>query len=192
VRAAVSIPLAVKLGPYYTALASFAQQVVAAGADGLVLFNRFYQPDFELDTLDVVPRVELSTSSDLRLPLRWIALLRPQLGEGVGLAATSGVHGGADAVKALAVGADVAMMTSAILGGGAGRITVVEDELRAWLAVREYTSVSELRGSASAATAQDPSAFERANYMRTLRSWTAPTELEPAAPQSRSLSITQS
>ncbi len=113
VRAAVSIPLAVKLSPYYSALAGFAADAVAAGADGLVLFNRFYQPDLDLDTFDVVTKVGLSHPSELRLPLRWIAILRPQLGEGVGLAATSGVHSGTDAVKALLVGADVAMTASA-------------------------------------------------------------------------------
>ena len=107
-----------KLSPYYSAMASFAARVIAAGAAGLVLFNRFYQPDLDLETMDVVPRVELSRTWELRLPLRWIAILRPQLGPGPSLAATSGVHTGSDVVKALAVGADVAMMTSAILRFG--------------------------------------------------------------------------
>ena len=118
VRGALSIPLAVKLSPYYSAMANFAAAVVGAGADGLVLFNRFYQPDLDLDALEVVNRVELSTPSELRLPLRWIAILRPQLGPDVSIAATSGIHAGTDVVKALMVGADVAMLTSAVLRHG--------------------------------------------------------------------------
>ena len=118
VCAGVSLPVAVKLSPYYSAMASFAARVLAAGASGLVLFNRFYQPDLDLETMDVVPRVELSRSWELRLPMRWIAILRPQLGPGPSLAATSGIQTGTDVVKALAVGADVAMMTSAILRSG--------------------------------------------------------------------------
>lgn len=171
VRGAVTIPLAVKLSPYYSALASFARSVVGAGADGLVLFNRFYQPDLDLESLDVVPRLELSRPSELRLPMRWIAILRPQLGPGVALAATSGVHGGTDAIKALMVGADVVMTTSAVLHHGAAQLGAIEEELVAWMAEHEYESVAQLRGSASQAAVEDPSAFERANYLRTLRSW---------------------
>jgi dihydroorotate dehydrogenase (fumarate) len=177
VRGAVTIPLAVKLSPYYSSFANFAAGAVAAGADGLVLFNRFYQPDLDLDTLDIVPALELSHAWELRLPVRWIAILRPQLGTGVSLAATSGVHSGADAIKALMVGADVVMMTSALLRHGAEHVTTVESALRQWLTEREYVSVDELRGSASAATVEDPGAFERANYMATIRSWTTPREL---------------
>ena len=114
VKQAIRIPVAVKLSPYYTAMARFAAQVVERGANGLVLFNRFYQPDFDLELLDVVPRIELSSSSDLLLPLRWIAILRPQLDETISIAATSGVHHGTDAVKALMAGADVAIV--AVLG----------------------------------------------------------------------------
>ena len=168
----VSLPVAVKLSPYYSAMAGFAARVIAAGAAGLVLFNRFYQPDLDLETMDVVPRVELSRSWELRLPLRWIAILRPQLGKGVSLAATSGVDSGTEAVKALAVGADVAMMTSAILRSGPGYVSTVESELRIWLAEHDYTSVAELRGSVSQANSLDASAFERANYVKTLHSWT--------------------
>jgi len=171
VRGAVTIPLAVKLSPYYSALASFARSVVGAGADGLVLFNRFYQPDLDLESLDVVPRLELSRPSELRLPMRWIAILRPQLGPGVALAATSGVHGGTDAIKALMVGADVVMTTSAVLHHGAAQLRTIEEELVAWMTEHEYESVAQLRGSASQAAVEDPSAFERANYLRTLRSW---------------------
>jgi len=180
VRSRISIPLAVKLSPYYSAMANFATRVVQAGADGLVLFNRFYQPDLDLETLDVVPRVELSRPGELRLPLRWIAILRPQLGPDVGLAATSGIGSGTDVVKALMVGADVAMTTSAILRDGPGQVSAIEAGLRAWMVEHEYESVSQLRGSASHATAGSPAAFERANYMRTLHSWTAPSELSPS------------
>lgn len=180
VRARVAIPLAVKLSPYYSAMANFAARVVAAGADGLVLFNRFYQPDLDLDALDVVPRVELSHQWELRLPMRWIAILRPQLGPVVSLAATSGVAEGTDVVKALMVGADIAMLTSVLLRHGPQQLAAVEAGLRTWLDEREYESVTQLRGSASYATSDDPSAFERANYMKTLRSWTAPDDLIPA------------
>jgi dihydroorotate dehydrogenase (fumarate) len=180
VRAVVTIPLAVKLSPYYSSVANFAASATRAGADGLVLFNRFYQPDLDLESLDVVPRLELSQPWELRLPVRWIAIIRPQLGPGVSLAATSGVHGGTDAVKALMVGADVVMMTSALLRHGSEHVTTVEAELREWLTEHEYASVDQLRGSANASTVEDPSAFERANYMATLRSWTTPRELTPS------------
>jgi dihydroorotate dehydrogenase (fumarate) len=177
VRAAVTIPLAIKLSPYYSAFANFAAAAVGNGADGLVLFNRFYQPDLDLEALEVVPRLELSQSWEMRLPVRWIAILRPQLGRGVSLAASSGAQGGTDVVKGLMVGADVVMMTSAVLRHGPAHVRKVETELRAWLTEHEYESVEQLKGSASQATAENPSAFERANYMRTLRSWVAPREL---------------
>src|SRR5690606_11667169 len=150
------------------------RQLAHAEVDGLVLFNRFYQPDVDLESLEVVHRVELSRAWELRLPLRWVAILRPQLSTSLSLAATSGVHSGADVVKALMVGADVAMTTSALLKHGAGHLRVMTDELERWMAAHEYTSVTQLRGSATQATAGDPSAFERANYVRTLHSWTAP------------------
>jgi len=177
VRTSVRIPLAVKLSPYYSSMANVARHVIDAGADGLVLFNRFYQPDLDLDTLEVVARLDLSQSWELRLPLRWIAILRPQLGPKASLAATSGVGSATDVVKALMVGADVAMMTSAILRNGPDKIRTVEAGLRTWMSENEYESVSQLRGSASSAAVEDPSAFERANYMRTLRSWSAPRDL---------------
>ncbi len=174
VRSRVTVPVAVKLSPYYSAMANFAGRAVAAGADGLVLFNRFYQPDLDLETFDVVARVELSHPSDLRLPLRWIAILRPQLGPDVSIAATSGIHGGTDVVKALMVGADVAMTTSALLRHGPDRLAAIEQELRSWMAANEYESVTQLRGSANHVTSGDAAAFERTNYMKTLHSWTAP------------------
>jgi dihydroorotate dehydrogenase (fumarate) len=182
VVAAVDLPVAIKLGPYYTAMANFARRVIAVGAEGLVLFNRFYQPDLDIDTRDVVPRIDLSQPWELRLPLRWIAILRPVLGAGVSLAATTGVHSGRDVVKALLVGADVAMTTSALLRHGPEHLATVEAELRAWMADHDYASVTELRGSVSTATSDDPAAFERANYLRTLHSWTAPANLTPTSP----------
>jgi dihydroorotate dehydrogenase (fumarate) len=181
VRAAVTIPLAVKLSPFYSAFAAFAARAVASGADGLVVFNRFYQPDLDLETFDVVNRVELSQPWELRLPLRWIAVLRPQLGPAVSLAATSGIHAGTDALKVLMVGADVAMMTSALLRHGPEHIRVVEDGLRGWMTEHEYESVDQLRGSASQAAVSDASAFERANYMKTLHSWSTPSDLTTRA-----------
>jgi dihydroorotate dehydrogenase (fumarate) len=170
VRGAVEVPLAVKLSPFLSATAHFARRVVEAGADGLVLFNRFYQPDIDLDTLDVLPRVELSDPRELRLPLRWLAILRPQL-PSTSLAATTGVHSGHDAAKALLVGADVAMMTSALLRHGPAHLARVETELVGWLAERDYASVTQLRGSISHRAATDPTGFERANYLRTLASY---------------------
>ena len=170
---AVSLPVAVKLSPYYSAMAHFAAKVVAAGAGGMVLFNRFYQPDLDLETMDVIPRVELSHSWELRLPLRWIAILRPQLGRAPSIAASSGVYSGYDVVKAVAVGADVAMMTSAPLHLGPEHVSLVESELRSWLADHEYVSVAELRGSVSQATSGEAGAFERANYLKTLHSWSS-------------------
>jgi dihydroorotate dehydrogenase (fumarate) len=184
VRAALAVPLAVKLSPYYSAMAHFAREVVAADADGLVLFNRFYQPDLDLEALEVVNRIELSRPWELRLPLRWIAILRPQLGDAVSLAATSGVHSGTDVVKALMVGADVAMLTSALLMHGPDHLRMVERELADWLTDHDYRSVGQLRGSATQATSGDPSAFERANYVKALHSWSAPHDLAPASPSS--------
>ena len=183
VRGAVTIPLAVKLSSHYSAMAHFAAAVVGAGADGLVLFNRFYQPDLDLEALEVVHRVELSEPGELRLPLRWIAILRPQLGPDVSIAATSGVHAGTDVVKSLMVGADVAMLTSAVLRHGPQHLRTVEEQLTAWLVEHDYDSVDQLRGSATQATSGDPAAFERANYMRTLHSWSAPEGFGVAQPR---------
>ena len=170
VRGAIDVPLAVKLSPFLSATAHFARRVVEAGADGLVLFNRFYQPDLDLDTLDVLPKVELSDSRELRLPLRWLGILRPQLPT-TSLAATTGIHTGYDAAKALLVGADVAMMTSALLRHGPDHLTRVESELVAWLSERDYESVQQMRGSVNRHAATDPTGFERANYLRTLASY---------------------
>jgi dihydroorotate dehydrogenase (fumarate) len=171
VRAAIGIPLAVKLSPYFTGLAHFACRVVEAGADGLVLFNRFYQPDLDLETLEVAPHLVLSSSHELRLPLRWIGILRGRVA--ASLAATSGVHGAEDVLKVLLAGADAAMQASALLQRGPGLVGEIEADLGRWLEAREYESVEQLKGSVSRGAAADPEAFERANYRRTLRSWSS-------------------
>ena len=159
VRDTVSIPLAVKLSPYYSSFAAFAAQVTGQGANGLVLFNRFYQPDLDLESLDVIAKVNLSHPTELRLPMRWIAILRPQLGAGVSIAASSGIAEGTDVVKALMVGADVAMTTSALLRHGPEHLRSLEAGLLAWLEQHEYHSTDQLRGCATQATVADPSAY---------------------------------
>ncbi len=169
VRAEVSVPLAVKLGPWFTSLAHFAKELEAAGADGLVLFNRLYQPDIDLDTLDVVPRMQLSTSADLLLPLHWIAILREITP--CSLAASSGVHDGADAMKVLLAGANVAMTTSALLRRGPEWITTMLTWMRAWMDERDYESIDQLRGSVSQHNVPDTDVYERANYYQVLHSW---------------------
>ena len=171
VASEVSVPVAAKLSPFYSSLANFAVRAVDAGASGLVLFNRFYQPDINLELLEVVPHLELSDSSSLRLPLRWIAILRSQLGAHVGLAATSGIHRGADVAKALLVGADVAMTTSALLRHGPEHVRTMTNGLVSWMEEHEYRSVGEVRGAMQQDRTTDPSAFERANYVKTLHSW---------------------
>lgn len=181
VRRRVDVPLAVKLSPYLSATANFARRLVDIGVDGLVLFNRFYQPDIDIETSDVHPRLELSTSADLRLPLQWVALLRPQLPR-TSLALTSGVHGGADVAKALLAGADVVMMASALLRRGAGQVQLAESELVAWMAANEYESVTQLRGSVSAGAAKEPRAYERAQYIRTLHSYRPRSSANATAP----------
>lgn len=169
VRAAVRIPLAVKVAPYYTAFASLARRLADAGADGLVLFNRFVQPDVDLETLSLVPEVRLSSSAELLLPLRWIGLLRDRVG--ASLAASGGVHRAEDALKLLLAGADAVMTTSALLQGGPGRIGGIVDGVRRWLEEREYASVEQMKGSMSQARSDDPGAFERASYVRALSSY---------------------
>ncbi len=170
VRQAIGIPLAVKLSPYFSSVANLSRQLVEAGANALVLFNRFYQPDLDLDSLEVTPRLVLSSSEELRLPLRWIAILHGHLGT-ASLAASTGVHTAEDAVKVLAAGADVAMMTSALLRHGPEHLTVVEAGLRDWLEGRGMQSVDLVRGLRSQRSIGDPAAWERANYVTMLASY---------------------
>lgn len=167
----VSIPLAVKVGPYFSAMANMARRLVAAGADGLVLFNRFIQPDIDLETLSVVPALRLSTSDELRLPLRWIAILRGRVE--ASLAATTGVHSAEDALKLIMAGADVVMMTSALLHHGPEYASLVLDGIDVWLEAQGYDSVEQAKGSLSQAASPDPSAFERSNYMQALISYSS-------------------
>jgi dihydroorotate dehydrogenase (fumarate) len=170
VRQAVSIPIAVKLGPYFTSLPHLVRRIEKSGASGLVLFNRFYQPDLDLESLRATPALVLSTSADLRLPLRWIGLLRHLTD--LSLALSSGVHTAEDAIKSILVGADAVMMTSALLHHGAEHVATVQAGMQAWFDEHEYESVDQARGSAAWATGPDPTAFERANYLTVLTSYT--------------------
>jgi dihydroorotate dehydrogenase (fumarate) len=169
VREAVTIPLAVKVGPFYSAFAHMAGRLSEAGADGLVLFNRFLQPDIDLDTLEVAPWLPLSSPVELRLPLRWIAILRGRVD--VDLAGTTGVHDWQGALKLLLAGANAVMVASALLLRGPGVVRELLDGLETWMVEREYTSVRQLQGSLSQASCPDPAAFERGNYMRALTSY---------------------
>ena len=169
IRAKVKIPLAIKLAPFFTALPNFANRLVEAGANGLVLFNRFYQPDMDLENLEVVPNLVLSNSDDLRLPLRWIAILYGKVK--VDLALTSGVHTSEDAIKAIMAGANVAMSTSALLKRGTQAIQQILSGMEEWMIAHEYESVKQMRGSMSQGAVADPAAFERANYMKVLNSF---------------------
>jgi dihydroorotate dehydrogenase (fumarate) len=169
VKTTVTIPVALKLSPFFSSMAHMARRFDAAGANALVLFNRFYQPDIDLETLEVSPHVLLSTPQDLRLPLRWIAILYGHVQ--ADLAATSGIHTAADVLKMLMAGASITMMCSALLQHGPDHLRVVERNLRTWLEEHEYDSVRQMRGSMSQQHCADPSAFERAHYMRALQSY---------------------
>lgn len=169
VCAQVQIPVAVKLSPFITALPNFARRITNVGAKGLVLFNRFYQPDFDLETLDVVPNLLLSQPSELRLPLRWIAILYGRVKADFAL--TSGVHSAEDVLKGVMAGANVTMMASALLQKGVECIPTILSEVDAWLTEHEYTSLNQARGSMSQQAVAEPAAFERANYMKVLSSY---------------------
>jgi dihydroorotate dehydrogenase (fumarate) len=169
VKSTVKIPVAMKLSPFFSSMANMAHRLDAAGANGLVLFNRFYQPDIDLETLEVAPNVILSTPHALRLPLRWVAILHGKVKASI--AATSGIHTSEDVLKMLMAGADVTMMCSALLKHGPGRIREVLAELTQWMKEHEYESVSQMKGSMSQKSVADPSAFERANYMKALNSY---------------------
>jgi dihydroorotate dehydrogenase (fumarate) len=169
VRISIKIPLAVKLSPFFTAIPNIARRLVEAGADGFVLFNRFYQPDLDLETLEVVPNLILSTSSELRLPLRWIAILYGQIK--ADLALTTGIHTVEDVVKSTMAGASVSMMASELLAHGINRVPVILDELAKWMSQHEYNSIQQMKGSLSQKSVSEPAAFERANYMKVLNSY---------------------
>jgi dihydroorotate dehydrogenase (fumarate) len=171
VRGSVSIPLAVKVGPFFSSMGHMARRLVEAGADGLVLFNRFFQPDIDLEKLEVDPTLHLSTSEELRLPLRWIAILRGRVE--ASLAATSGVHTWEDAVKILLAGADVTMMASALFRKGPEHVASVIEGLARWLDEHEYESVEQMKGSMSQQNVPDPVAFARSNYMQMLVNFTS-------------------
>ena len=173
VKAQVSIPVAVKVSPFFSNFANMAARFEAAGADGLVLFNRFYQPDIDLQDLEVRPNILLSTPMAMRLPLRWIAILAGKLD--LSLAATSGIHRGSDALKMLLAGADAVMLCSTLIRHGVQQFSVIERELTAWLVEHEYESVQQLKGSLSQKNCADPESFERAQYMRAISSYHVPT-----------------
>jgi dihydroorotate dehydrogenase (fumarate) len=169
VRAQVNIPLAVKLSPYFTALPNLASRLVGAGANGLVLFNRFMQPDLDIETLEVTPNLVLSTSSELRLPLRWVAILYGRVA--CDFALTSGVHTGQDVLKSMMAGARVTMLASELLHNGVGRISEILSDMSVWMESYEYQSVKQMQGSMSQQAVAEPAAFERANYMKALQSF---------------------
>ncbi len=169
VREVVTIPVAIKLSPFFSSIANMASCLSEQGADGLVLFNRFYQPDFDLENLEVAPRLVLSNSNELRLPLRWVAILYGRVN--ADLAITSGVHTSQDVIKGLMAGAKVTMMASELLQNGVRRIGQVLNEVVTWLTEREYESVTQMIGSMSQKHCAEPAAFERANYMKMLQSY---------------------
>ena len=173
VRSAVRLPLAVKIGPYFSSTANMAYRLVEAGANGLVLFNRFYQPDVDLEELEVKPSIYLSTPQTLRLPMRWIAILHGRLK--ASLAATGGIQNHEDALKLLMVGADVTMMCAALLKHGIDHLKVVRKNMVEWMEAHEYASVAQMKGSMSQKAIAHPAEFERANYMKALTGYDVPT-----------------
>jgi dihydroorotate dehydrogenase (fumarate) len=171
VRAQVAIPLAVKIAPSFTALPYFVRRLREAGADGVVLFNRFLHPDIDLESMEIVPTLELSTPDEIRPSLRWIAILKDRVP--VSLAASSGVHDVTDLVKLLLAGADVVQIVAAVLRNGPRCFSVLCDGLRSWMREMDYASVEQMKGSLSQGRLQDPSVFQRANYMRALTSFSS-------------------
>ena len=169
VKSAVKIPLAVKISPFVTSIPNYAKRLVEAGADGLVLFNRFYQPDFDLEELEIIHSLDLSTSSDLRLPLRWISILHGKIDTDFAL--TSGVHSYTDVLKSMMSGAKVAMMASNLLHSGEQVIGEILSNLATWMKEHEYESIQQMQGSMSQKSVKEPAAFERANYMKVLNSF---------------------
>lgn len=181
VRARCTLPLAVKIGPFFSSVGDMARRIVDAGADGLVLFNRFMQPDIDLDLMTVDPTLHLSEPDELRLPLRWIAILHGRVD--CSLAATTGVHSASDALKVLLAGADVAMMASALLRHGPERLAAVLADLDAWLGERGYESIDQMRGAMSQRHVPNPVAFARANYAHLVASFVSPYDWRAAEPE---------
>ncbi len=169
VKESISIPLAVKIGPYFSSLGNMALRLVESGADGLVLFNRFFHPDIDLEKLETHPRMHLSTSAELSVPLRWIALLHGRVK--ASLAATSGIHDAPGLLKVLLAGADVGMIASVLYQKGIAEVSEILAGLSKWMEKKEYVSVEQLKGSMSRENCPDPSAFQRGNYMKTLTSF---------------------
>jgi dihydroorotate dehydrogenase (fumarate) len=171
VAAEVGLPVAVKISPFYSSLATFLAALQDAGAAGVVMFNRFYAPDLDMETLDIKPRISLSNQGELRLPLRWIGIAREFLT--ISIAGSTGVHTGRDAAKLILAGADIAMTTSALLFHGTSHLMTMEAELRDWMREHSYSSASEMRGAVSRDSAADPAAYERANYIGNITSYTS-------------------
>ena len=169
VKNSVKIPVSVKISPYFSAFSNIAMQFEKAGADGLVLFNRFYQPDIDLEKLEVLPSLQMSHPFEKRLPLRWIAILRPHIN--ISLAATTGIHTAEDVIKMILAGADVAMMASVLLVKGVEEIGIILSEMKTWMEQNGYESLETMRGSMSSASVAEPAAFERANYLKILQSY---------------------
>lgn len=169
VKNSVKIPVAIKISPFFSSMAYMAKQFDQLGIDALVMFNRFYQPDFDLKTMTVTPNLVLSTSDELRLRLRWVAILYGRIK--ADMAVTGGVHTVDDVIKSILAGANVAMMTSAIMKNGINHITKLKNELAEWMDKHEYKSLNEIRGKMSQQSVKEPSAFERANYMKVIKSY---------------------
>ncbi len=167
----IDIPIAVKISPYYSSVASFVVALQRAGADGVVMFNRFYSPDLDLETLEVAPRIALSTPDELRLPLRWIGILREHLT--MSIAGSTGVHSGFDAAKLILAGADVAMTTSSLLHYGPAHLSTIEAQLSDWMVEHDYESVAQMRGAVASHATSDPAAYERANYIGNIATYTS-------------------
>jgi dihydroorotate dehydrogenase (fumarate) len=169
VKEAITIPVALKLSPFFTSMSAIAKRFDETGADALVLFNRFYQPDIDLESLEVTPNLVLSTSESMRLPLRWIAILYGKVK--ADLAATTGIHTVQDVLKMIMVGADVTMLCAALFQNGISKLTEMVDGIEKWMEEREYESIEQMKGSMSHKSVAEPAAFERANYMRVLKSY---------------------
>lgn len=169
VSSSISIPVAVKAGPFFSSIPNMCLNMVNAGAKGLVLFNRFYQPDFDIDELEVNPSLKLSRSYDMRLPMRWVAIMYDQIP--IDFAITSGVHTYKDVIKGILAGASVTMMASVLLSDGIDRIGGMLEEVKNWMIEKDYDSITQMKGSMSQGSVGEPAAFERANYMKVLQSW---------------------